>query len=532
MLTNVSVVGNQRIAYRRLAHRMAHATIQQNALSADQTGRPLISIAMLVGWVALVWGLLSESLLGDPDSYWHIAVGRWIVANGRIPTSDPFSHSVPGMDWTAHEWLSELVFFGVHQFGGWQAVQVLAALMFAGTVAYTLRFLLDRMQPLHAVLLSIVCLELMRTHLLARPHVLVWPLTALWVATLVEAGEKRVAPPWWLLAVLLLWTNLHASFTLALGFGGALAMDAVLQHETMSDRIAAARRWALFLLACSVCVLLNPRGYGAIVYTLEVMSMKETLSIVSEWRSADFHQFHMFLVWLLGVMALGFAGRLRLSPIRIVFVVGLTYLALKHRRYHALVGLVSPFLLAAPLGEAFRARVGVADPRAAGLDRAFARLAMRVRLPGLGLGVLVSSALIALMWATLPSRPNAAATPERALMALERSGVRGNVLNEYGLGGYLIYRNVPVFIDGRGDMYGDQFMEQMRDAYFLGKPLALEALLTKYRIAWTLLAPRTPAVELLNHLPGWTRLYGDSVAVVHVRTDLLPSAAPTPVTHP
>jgi len=31
------------------------------------------------------------------------------------------------------------------------------------------------------------------------------------------------------------------------------------------------------------------------------------------------------------------------------------------------------------------------------------------------------------------------------------------------------------------------------------------------------LPPGTPAIALLDHLPGWTRLYADEYAVVHRR---------------
>ena len=502
---------------------MPHAT-NPDSENLLHPGRPIVSIAQFIGLLTFVWGLSSASLLGDPDSYWHVAVGRWIVGHAKIPTSDVFSHSVPGLDWTAHEWLSELVLYGVHQLAGWQGIQILAAVAFATTVGIMLRFLLDRMEPLHAVLLAAICIEMMRTHFLARPHVLVWPLTAIWVGTLVRASERRSPPPWWLLAVLLLWTNLHASFTLALGFGAAFAMDAVLQAGTTSDRIAVGKRWALFLFACSGCVLMNPRGFGAISHTLEVMRMRTTLSMVNEWRSADFHQFQMMLVWLLGIMALAFSGRLKLSPVRIVFLIGLTYLALKHQRYQALLGLVSPFLLAAPIAAALRIRMPDGAKQADRLDRWFKTMAHPARRSGWLLVGLAGAAFVAAMWESLPARPNAAATPERALAAFVATGVRGNVMNEYGLGGYLIYRDVPVFVDGRGDMYGDAFMGEMREAFFLQGPNALENLLTKYDIGWTLLSPKTPAVELLNHLPEWERIYGDSVAVVHVRRKMLREA--------
>jgi hypothetical protein len=50
----------------------------------------------------------------------------------------------------------------------------------------------------------------------------------------------------------------------------------------------------------------------------------------------------------------------------------------------------------------------------------------------------------------------------------------------------------------------------------------LPKLLDAYSISWTLIAPERPAALLLDHLPGWRRLYDDDVAVVHVRTDTAP----------
>lgn len=121
--------------------------------------------------------------------------------------------------------------------------------------------------------------------------------------------------------------------------------------------------------------------------------------------------------------------------------------------------------------------------------------------------------------------PGAHATPSAALAVFRRTGVQGNVFNGYGLGGYLIHSKVPVFIDGRGDMYGDAFMVETAQAMGLTKSHALETLLQKYNITWTMLPPATPALELLDHLPQWQRLYGDTVAVVHVRRDALERAS-------
>src|SRR5581483_10015334 len=44
----------------------------------------------------------------DPDLWWHLATGRWIIGHARVPMSDPFSATHGGQTWYAHEWLAEL----------------------------------------------------------------------------------------------------------------------------------------------------------------------------------------------------------------------------------------------------------------------------------------------------------------------------------------------------------------------------------------------------------------------------------------
>ena len=44
----------------------------------------------------------------DIDFWWHLKTGELIATTGVIPTTDPFSYTVPGRPWVAHEWLWEL----------------------------------------------------------------------------------------------------------------------------------------------------------------------------------------------------------------------------------------------------------------------------------------------------------------------------------------------------------------------------------------------------------------------------------------
>ncbi len=114
-------------------------------------------------------------------------------------------------------------------------------------------------------------------------------------------------------------------------------------------------------------------------------------------------------------------------------------------------------------------------------------------------------------------KPDPNNTPDVALTAVRNHGISGKVLNHYNFGGYLISQKVPTFVDGRSELYGDEFLETYFANLDGNDSRKLDLYLKNFDIGWTLLRPDTPAAILLDNMEGWRRLYGDEVAVVHIR---------------
>lgn len=480
-----------------------------------------LSWPLLVAVLVVLGSLGSHgfnAVLADPDIYWHIATGQRILEQGAVPHIDPYSHSMPGAAWMPHHWLSEVGIALVYQWAGWSGLVVLAALVFAGTLAYMTRFLVDRMEPVHALLFTGLAAGLLLSHLLVRPHVLVWPLIAIWAGELVRAAEQRRLPAWWLLALMILWANLHGSFTLGFVILAPVALEAVLSLPS-SERRGAVLRWSAFAGLSVAAAMLTPSGWQGLQHSFEVARQPQVLSSIIEWRSPDFQQFQPIELWLLLMLGIAYAGRVRLPWWRLLLVLGLTHMALKHQRHASILGLIAPLLMAAPLARQWRVTAS-AGRDAESLDRLFHALAVPARPKALAAGAVLMACLIGVVVYSGRHAPAAASTPEAALRAAMAAGATGPVLNSYGFGGYLIYRGIPVFIDGRAEqLYGDALVRQYLAALQLADTESLPRLLDKYRIGWTLLQPGTPALAMLDHLPGWRRIYADAVGVVHVRDD-------------
>jgi len=480
-------------------------------------GRLVPSWPWIVALAALLRVLASPAaLLQDPDTYLHIAAGRWMLAHAALPIADPFSHSLPGARWVPAEWLGEVALAAGYGIAGWGGVVVLTAASFAAAAALLAWYLLRRLPPLPAVIATLAGAMLVLPHLLARPHVLALPALVAWCGALLAARDDARGPPWALLPVMALWANLHGSFMFGLALAGFLGAEAVLRPAPGESRLAEARRWGGFVAAACAAALLTPNGLAGLIQALRLLFMPALQSGFVEWAPADLAKFPALEAWLLGAIALGFALRTRLPWTRLVLLLGLFHMALAHVRHADLLGLVGPLAIAGALGPALAAlmRPAAASP----LSRGAAALARPARLPAcaLVLGLTIAASLPMLRHP--PVRAADAVTPQAALAAAARLGLTGPVFNSEAYGGYLIFSGVPVFIDGRIEMYGNDFLAADIAAE-QGDPTVLTGLLDRYRIAWTLLRAGSPAAAALDRLPGWRRAYGDDQAVIDVRVE-------------
>jgi hypothetical protein len=480
---------------------------------ASRCGEFLLGFSLPALVFLAVFAPVTFHLNHDGDLFWHLATGRWIVAHGQVPTLDIFSFTFSGKPWVAHEWLSAVAFYGVYAAMGWGGVAALTAVAVACALAQITTFLQRRLQPYLVVALAALSLGLVFPHLLARPHVLAMPLGVYWTTHLLEAKETDRAPSWSLLAVLILWANLHGGYVLAMPFLLVLAGEAIFQASP-EERSKRCRRWGGFLAAAGLASLLTPNGIEGVLHPFRMMGMGYALDSINEWRSPIFRGIHPLEAWLFLVLGVGFSLGVRLPPFRLLVLLGLLHLALRHERNVDVLGLYAPLFLASPL-KPFLARRPGQKPYP--LDRFLGRLAPRLdRTHRLAMALLLG--MLVVVAARTGIAPLSVVAPQKAVAAAHRQGLADRrVLNDYAWGGYLIFEGIPPFIDGRADLFGDSFLREYARAVAVLGPESLPALLERYRIEWTLLGKESPAVALLDRLPNWERRFQDDLAVIHVR---------------
>ena len=235
--------------------------------------------------------------------------------------------------------------------------------------------------------------------------------------------------------------------------------------------------------------------------------MMTNLQDITEWKSSDFsHVTTLELALLTALFALLYRG-VKVPILRLITLLGLLHLTLHETRHQMVLAVAGVLILAEPLG------------------RALAGEGPALRLPNLSsVARTAALAVIGLVFAgaaaarlAIPAHLTDGQTAPIAAFAHVPAALRQQpVLNEYGMGGYLIFNHVRPFIDGRADMYGDDFVDGYVKAV-KPDPARLKALFARYGVRWTILRTENPAVAAMDAMPGWKRLYADKSAVVHVK---------------
>jgi hypothetical protein len=471
-------------------------------------------------FAAFVAAALQLGLSGvDPDYWWHISTGRWMLEHGRIPTTDPFSATHGGQNWFAHEWLAELLMRVIDRIAGYAGeIIVTAAIVAAGA------WLLGRAAryygstALGALVLVAGAAFFILGNLAVRPQVWGWSLFAVLLEELAayETGRRRRL---WLLPLLFaFWINIHLS---ALVGGGALAV--YVAHRALRWALAQsairACEWErlkhVFTTAalCAAALFVNPRGPALIWFTRVYANPSAVrYRYIGEWQQPSFSGDDRFLfagaaaIVLLTVAGMIWRRSLWPGQLPLLFAAA----SLRAIRYVPLFAIGSIPTVGWLLGGVIRDRSGLVSRRVPVL------LPLVLVLASVG-GILLGA------YARGPSQfrhmPDArqGAYPVDATAWVKANVPSGTVFGEYGWGGYLIYQFYPqrrVYMDGREEMYGERFFGQFVDT--IGAAAGWQATLATANVTATVISPNGPLAAGLDSDPGWRKAYADEIAVVYV----------------
>lgn len=442
----------------------------------------------------------------DPDIWWHMRVGEWILQHHAVPRVEMFSRELTGKPWLAYSWLFELL-----------VVKIFYRLGLMGIVAYSGAMILAITAALHhmvkrlqgdftlGVMLTFTSIFCMGHLFTPRP----WLLTILFFVLELDilmqvrrTGKKRELL--WLPLIFALWANIHIEYIYGLSILGLALVESVIVRWRSGNVAQAQPVWmGCALLASALATLANPYGWRIYGVVYDLVTQGGGVRQISEMQAIPFRDVLDFLLLLL---ALGSAAALAWQRRFLIFETGLLafacLLSFRSMRDEWALAVVAAAILASGIR---------------GGDRS------TMRLPRFATGVaLIAAGLLMVAELRLMHVSNdqlrikvANTLPVHAVEVIQARGYAGPLFNNFNWGGYLIWAlRMPVSIDGRTNLYGNERMDRWSATSTAQSDWFSDPLLTSAGLVVE--SVRSPITQVLRMDSRFQLVYEDEVAAVFI----------------
>ncbi len=476
--------------------------------------------ALLSGLVLLLltagyYCLRPAIVLGDPDIWWHVQTGRDIVATLRVPYADHYSYTFDGQPWIAKEWLSQVLLALAFKTGGWSGVMLLSVLAVAAALVALYLELGKHLRLEIAAAIVLVCAVVLTPVVIARPHIFTLLPMVVLTARLFGAAARQKPPEYWLLALVVLWANLHGSFTFALVIAG-FAFLAIAEASRLTDRPLLVK-WLIFLVLAATATLATPYGLTNYTINLSMISGNETMPFITEWQPFSAQRDRIMEYGLLAGLAALIATRARLGWTRVAFLIFTLHMFLLHVRFVYVFFLLAPLVVAAPAAETLAAMARL-TARAKTPDAVQEFLSRRFPPIMAGLAGVIALAIAAVV-VSQPFVPEKRRSIEDALAYVHANHLDGPVFNGYNLGGVLIFNGIKTYLDGRTEqLFRGDFMTGYLASGNADGAGVVQEIVNRYKTTWAIFPKKDIRNSFLATLPGWHQAYEDDYVIIHVRS--------------
>jgi len=438
--------------------------------------RGFLQPALVNGAFLFMVGSATVFRLTNYDIWWHLATGRLIAGGGGIPRSDPFSFTAQGAEWIDHEWLFQLIMYGIHSLGGPAGLVLAKAVLVLLAALVVFRFIRREtgLPPAAIGLLLLPFVLAGRDRFIVRPELF----TLLFSAVLLDALFRSRSRPatagdlWWVPFLFLAWANLHGGMIVGLVLLGLFLLGRLMpwiwRVGTKAPaeelrRLPSAGTAAVLLAASAVAGLGNPFLHRIYTVPFQLTTLIESGVFHNlEWIRPpwpDTWLYHLSLLAALLVIGMRLRRPVWSAIFPLLFLAAISW---QYVRNIALFGMLAPLLLV---------RVwGVEQPPDGDRDRpTVSRLlfgrgpvpaAATVLFLVVGVFLLFGNYRFTAGLGVDPLR-----VPERAVDFVERERPPGNLFNAYVFGGYISWRlhpGTPIFIDGRNEVFAELGRELVR----------------------------------------------------------------------
>jgi hypothetical protein len=477
---------------------------------AVHVSTPWVRFFFWIYLLGLVWAFSTVTNPADPDLWHRLAVGEFLWQIGHFPAGDVFSYLSDYQKIADHEWGCALIFYGLWQWAGGDAIVATKIITLGVTLALVIWAGLGNRRPAAwmAAFYALVLLALLPSfQSTVRCMVFTHIFFALWVCWFQRERRARPVPTFLYVLTMILWANLHGGFVIGLAWLFLVAVIDLFYGGPWE-------RWAVRFGLCTVATLINPFGWQlwistgrALVTTRHGFGEWAPVSWLSEPRAyPGYKLLFLSLLFALAIQIYRKSWR-RIDRPGVILIGVFMVLAMTSARHTSLFAVVAGALLPGMFP-----RIDWMPPHSIHPLRRLGTIAVSSAC----LLVPFFTALIVLPGAGLNLEYPHVACPVDAVTYLKSQDVKGKLLVSFNYGSYTLWElrgEMRVSMDGRYDLVYKPETYRRVDDFFAARGDWRSLLKTPAPDA--ILVSRSDDVYAkLRDEPGWQEVWHDPVDAV------------------
>lgn len=451
--------------------------------------------------------------LSDPDMFWHIETGTYILDNFSIPKTDIFSYYgiENNLPWIAHEWLSDVVFALIYKIGGYSLLRFFPMLMLTIIFCYiNKKSKIFSEIHIENYLWFFFAFLMISSFSEVRAHMFSWLFCAITINVLFEFVQNQNSKKiYYLPLISCLWVNMHGGsssliFVLLLLFIIIPTFNfKFLKFENKKMTTIYYKKLIIIFLCCICTALINPNTYKILLYPFENMQDKLMLSVIIEWHSPNFHTFDGFMIFLFLaiIVTIIVSTEKKINLLDFILLGAFVYLSLKSIRQTVYLSIVSIPIIIKYLPH----KLNVSNIKK--ISYTF---------------IVFILSILCLSYVVIESQKPIIDTkeyPSEISMQKIETLAPKRMLNNYNWGGYIIKqlhnKNIYPFIDGRADVYSKYTLSDFTKLMYLSKDW--EKILDKYEFDCIFMDTNNMFTREIKKLNNWEEFYSDDKTTILVK---------------
>ena len=394
---------------------------------------------------------LTSCYILEPDYFWHVKAGQVMFNNG-ILTHDIFSWVLNGYYWMSHEWLFEIILYIFKMLFGTYHV-----LVYSYICLFSLFFIIFTVNReklskniFYTINYFVLVVTIYKDFIQARPYLLSLSFIALTVYLCLDLFKNEDSKKIYFLPLIsILWANIHGgssnlSYTFCLIFliCGLFKFSFRKIEATRLSKKQILKYIAVIVL-CAVGICINIHGYKMLLYPYVNIMDTTMINYITEWqptaiRGDVYHYIYFILILFIGATMLFSSKKTRFVDLMVFGFV--TYLGLSSIRFWIFLPIVMSFIIFD-----YVKKKKVSTPTIC----VFSFLTFLI----LGVGIYNIKNI---------NLEYKLELTDGVIKALKKEKPE-RLFNLYNNGGELIYHDIPVFIDGRADLYSGKNLQEFFD---------------------------------------------------------------------